>query len=203
MLRRRHSADQALGNRVVVRLTAGQQNGEEAPLSICKCVYLRVAPSARAANSLLLLPPFPPAAARGAPLTNVVNAADGFPLCGGRRRSENRAPKASLDELLAKIKGNWRSLSRSSGRLLNWRLRASRRGKNETAYSARAGWSGALAAAGPHPSRGVPLRKGPIETRPVLRLQRPRRGFGVEDPSRGPATGSEAWAALAPAGWLL
>ena len=25
-----------------------------------------------------------------------MNAADGFPLCGGRRRSENRAPKASL-----------------------------------------------------------------------------------------------------------
>ena len=64
MFRRRHSSDQALGNRVVVRLTAGQQNGEEAPLSICKCVYLRVAPSARAANSLLLLPPFPPAAER-------------------------------------------------------------------------------------------------------------------------------------------
>ena len=42
----------------IVRLTAGQQNGEEAPLSICKCVYLRVAPSARAANSLLLLPPY-------------------------------------------------------------------------------------------------------------------------------------------------
>ena len=41
----------------------------------------------------------------GAPLTNVVNAADGFPFCGGRRRSENRAPKASLDELQAKIKG--------------------------------------------------------------------------------------------------
>src|SRR5713101_6633911 len=32
--------------------------------SICECVYLRVAPSARAANSLLLLPPFPPAAER-------------------------------------------------------------------------------------------------------------------------------------------
>src|SRR5262249_7306970 len=59
----------ALGSRVVVRLTAGQQNGEEAPLSICKCVYLRVAPSARAASSLLLLPPYgwpaPPAELRG------------------------------------------------------------------------------------------------------------------------------------------
>jgi len=35
-----------------------------APFNICKCVNLRVAPSARAANSLLLLPPFPPAAER-------------------------------------------------------------------------------------------------------------------------------------------
>ena len=65
MLRRRHSADQALGNRVVVRLTAGQQNGEEAPLSICKCVYLRVAPSARAATGCFCSPLFrlPPRAA--------------------------------------------------------------------------------------------------------------------------------------------
>ncbi len=39
-----------------------QQDGEKAPFSICECVYLRVAPSAPAANSLLLLPPFPPAA---------------------------------------------------------------------------------------------------------------------------------------------
>jgi hypothetical protein len=59
-----HSADQTLGNWIVVRFAAGQQQGDQAPLSICECVYLRVAPSARAANSLLLLPPFPPAAER-------------------------------------------------------------------------------------------------------------------------------------------
>ena len=49
-----------------MRLTAGQQESYEAPLSICECVDLRVAPAARAANSLFLLPPFPPAAERWA-----------------------------------------------------------------------------------------------------------------------------------------
>ena len=59
-----HSADQAIGDRTIVRLTASQKDREKPPFSICECVYLRVAPSARAANSLLLLPPFPPAAER-------------------------------------------------------------------------------------------------------------------------------------------
>jgi hypothetical protein len=62
--RRLYSADQALCDRAVVRFTSGQQDGDEAPFSICECVDLRVAPSARAANSLLLLPPFPPDAER-------------------------------------------------------------------------------------------------------------------------------------------
>ena len=39
-----------------MRFTSGQQDGEEPPFSICKCVDLRVAPSARTANSLLLPP---------------------------------------------------------------------------------------------------------------------------------------------------
>src|ERR1700691_14136 len=63
-LRRLYPPDQALCDRAVVRFTSGQQNGDQAPLSICECVDLRVAPSARAANSLLLLPPFPPDAER-------------------------------------------------------------------------------------------------------------------------------------------
>src|SRR5262249_48375762 len=62
--RRLGSADQALGYRAIVRFTASQQDGDQAPFSICECVNLRIAPSARAANSLLLLPPFPPAAER-------------------------------------------------------------------------------------------------------------------------------------------
>ena len=37
--------------------TSRQQNGDEASFSICECVNLRVAPSTRTANSLLLLPP--------------------------------------------------------------------------------------------------------------------------------------------------
>src|SRR5215468_157766 len=64
MLRRLYSADQTLGDRVVVCLASRQQNGDQAPLRICECVNLRVAPSARTANSLLVLPLFPPAAER-------------------------------------------------------------------------------------------------------------------------------------------
>src|ERR1700687_450300 len=62
--RRLHPADQTLCDRTIVRFASGQQDGDKAPFSICECVNLRVAPSARAANSLLLLPPFPPAAER-------------------------------------------------------------------------------------------------------------------------------------------
>ena len=62
--RRLHSANEALCDRAIVRFTSGQQDGDKAPFNICECVYLRVAPSTRAANSLLLLPPFPPAAER-------------------------------------------------------------------------------------------------------------------------------------------
>ena len=43
-----------------MRFASGQQEGKEAPFSICECVNLRVAPSTRAANSLLLLPLFRP-----------------------------------------------------------------------------------------------------------------------------------------------
>jgi hypothetical protein len=51
---------EALRERAIVRLTAGQEDDEETPFSIRTCVYLRVAPAARTANNLLLLPPFPP-----------------------------------------------------------------------------------------------------------------------------------------------
>src|SRR5262249_494680 len=45
--RRLGSADQALGYRAIVRFTASQQDGDQAPFSICECVNLRIAPSAR------------------------------------------------------------------------------------------------------------------------------------------------------------
>ena len=64
MFCRLHSADQAVRDWAIVRFTAGQQNGDEASFSICECVDLRVASSARAADGLLLLPPFPPDAER-------------------------------------------------------------------------------------------------------------------------------------------
>jgi hypothetical protein len=62
--RQLHSANEALCNRAVVCFTSGQQDGDKAPFNICECVNLRVAPSMQAANSPLLLLPFPPAAER-------------------------------------------------------------------------------------------------------------------------------------------
>jgi len=53
-------ADQAFCDRAVGRLTSGQRNGDPAPISICECVDIRVAPSARATNSLLSAPLFRP-----------------------------------------------------------------------------------------------------------------------------------------------
>ena len=48
----------------VVGLVADQEDGEKTAPSICECVDLCVAPASRAANRLLLLLPFPPAAER-------------------------------------------------------------------------------------------------------------------------------------------
>jgi hypothetical protein len=39
-----HSADEALRDRAIVCVASSQQNGDEAPFSICECVNLRVAP---------------------------------------------------------------------------------------------------------------------------------------------------------------
>ena len=47
-----------------MRFAAGQEDGEKTAPSICACMDLCVAPASRAANRLLLLPPFPPAAER-------------------------------------------------------------------------------------------------------------------------------------------
>ncbi len=60
MLRWLHSADQALSDRAVVCFASSQQDGDQAPFSICECMDLRVAPTSRAANSLFLLPLFRP-----------------------------------------------------------------------------------------------------------------------------------------------
>src|SRR5262249_48780520 len=50
--------NEALCDRAIVCFTCGQQDGDKAPFNICECVNLRIVPSARAANSLLFLPPF-------------------------------------------------------------------------------------------------------------------------------------------------
>ena len=53
-----HSADQAFSDRTIVCFASSQQDGDQAPFNICECMDLRVTASARAANSLLLLPPY-------------------------------------------------------------------------------------------------------------------------------------------------
>jgi len=53
-----HFANGVAGSRAVMRFVSGQKDGKKASLSICECMNLRVAPSSRAANRLLLLPPF-------------------------------------------------------------------------------------------------------------------------------------------------
>ena len=58
------STDQTFRNRTVMRFAAGQENGKKTAFSICDCVDFRIAPTARASNRLILLPPFPPDAER-------------------------------------------------------------------------------------------------------------------------------------------
>jgi len=87
--------DQTLRDRTIVRLTASQKDSEKPSFSICECVYLRVAPSARAANSLLLLPPFPPAAERCA-LTcveSIICVAVDRPLPASSRKRFSQMPR--------------------------------------------------------------------------------------------------------------
>jgi hypothetical protein len=58
------ASDQPLCRRTIMRLAAGQKDGKKTALSICDCVDFRVAPAARAANRLLVLPLFAPEAQR-------------------------------------------------------------------------------------------------------------------------------------------
>jgi hypothetical protein len=91
------STDQARGRRAVVRLTSGQQDGKKTALSICDCVDFRVAPAARAANRLFLLPPFPPEAERCAltcVLSNIWVSPD-RPRAASSRNSRSHTPRSA------------------------------------------------------------------------------------------------------------
>ena len=58
------ATDGPLGRWAIMRVAAAQKEGKKTAFSICECVDLRVAPAARAADRLFLLPPFPPEAER-------------------------------------------------------------------------------------------------------------------------------------------
>src|SRR4029077_13855300 len=56
--------DQPLCRRAIMDFAAAQQDGKKTAFSICDCVDFRVAPAARAADRLLVLPLFAPEAER-------------------------------------------------------------------------------------------------------------------------------------------
>ena len=58
------ATDETRGRWAIMRVATAQEDGKKTALSICECVDLRVAPAARAADRLFLLPPFPPEAER-------------------------------------------------------------------------------------------------------------------------------------------
>jgi len=95
MLRRLHPADRALGNRMVVGFTCGQQDGNQAPL-ICECVDLGVAPSARGGGLIFdLSGSYDRASQIGAPIGFATGIAQ--ILAGGPTRRQDRiaAPAAA------------------------------------------------------------------------------------------------------------
>jgi hypothetical protein len=102
---------------------------------------------------------------------------------------------ASLDDLLVKIKGELEKLKPILGRLSNWRLRASRRGKNKTVYPLAQAGLEAPAAAGRHPSVMSACERVNRHPAPCCACGGHWRGFGVEDLARVAAAGSDAWAA--------
>jgi hypothetical protein len=62
--RRLDATDETRGRWAIMRVATAQEDGKKTAFSICECVDLRVAPAARAADRLFLLPPFPPEAER-------------------------------------------------------------------------------------------------------------------------------------------
>ena len=58
------AADKAFCGWTIVRLATAQEEGKKTAFSICDCVDFRIAPAARAANSLFVFPLFAPEAER-------------------------------------------------------------------------------------------------------------------------------------------
>jgi hypothetical protein len=114
-----YSADQTLCDWTIVCVASGQQNSDQPPLSICKCMDLRIAPSARAANSLLLLPPFPPAAS--GVLLRVSSQSSGYPCifrswqCPGTGFPRCRASPSERSGYRSSLQDHIRAGNRTSG----------------------------------------------------------------------------------------
>jgi hypothetical protein len=88
------TVEQRRASAAIRDLAAGQQESERAALSIGQRVDLGRATASRAANGLIFLPPFPPAAERWA-LTaelSIRTCADGPPACASARNKFVQTP---------------------------------------------------------------------------------------------------------------
>src|SRR6185437_15276892 len=96
-LGRSGTSDQSLRRRAIVRLSAGQKEGKKTALSICDCVDFRVAPAARASNSLLVLPLFAPEAERWALtcVASIICTAVARPRLASARNNRSHTPRSS------------------------------------------------------------------------------------------------------------
>jgi hypothetical protein len=94
---RPRAADQALCGRAIMRLSAGQKDGKKAAFSICDCVDFRVAPAARAANGLLVLPLFAPDAERCALIwvESIICVSVDRPRAASSRNSRSHIPRSA------------------------------------------------------------------------------------------------------------
>ena len=91
------ASDQALGGWAIVRLSAAQKDGKKTAFSICDCVDFRVAPAARASNSLILFPLFAPEAERWA-LTwveSIICVSLDRPRAASARNSLSQTPRSA------------------------------------------------------------------------------------------------------------
>jgi hypothetical protein len=84
--------DQRFGERVVMCLTAGQDEGKKTSLSVCNCMDFRIASASAPTNCLILLPRFRPIPS-GVPLYELSQSFVCQSLCRGEQVLRIAAPK--------------------------------------------------------------------------------------------------------------
>jgi hypothetical protein len=91
------ATDETLGRWAIMRVATAQEDGKKTAFSICECMDLRIAPAARAADRLFLLPPFPPEAERCALICveSIICVAVDRPRPASSRRTCSQTPRSA------------------------------------------------------------------------------------------------------------